>query len=164
MIFLLSLACSKEIPEDAWDLSPVYGVPNLDDDNNNGIFDANEERSSSENDLATLRIPQVFFSNKQEEQKLRMIQNDDGFRVYQNGELKSNSTEDNFYLYHEDESDLLLEIEFLDYNQSKTISLQLEELGEVLKKVDIELYSAPLLVGHHLQPAEYHHHHFRPHH
>ena len=155
MIFLLSLACSKEIPEEAWNLSPVYGVPNLDDDNQNGIFDGEEELSADENDLAKLRIPQVFFSNKKDDQKLRIVQNDDGFRIYQNGALKSNSTEDNFYLEHEEESDLLLEIEFLDYNQSKTISLQLEEPGEVLKKVDIELYSAPLLVGHHLQPAEF---------
>lgn len=151
-IYLFS--CTPEIPEEAWNFSPIYGIGNSDDDNENGESDWNESTFADENDRSKLTIPSIFFENKQDKQKLRLTQNNDNFRLYIEGELITNSSGDNVFLKQEEPADLVIEVEFLTYNKAHSLTLSLEEDGEVLNSATIELRSAPILVGHHLQPAE----------
>lgn len=150
---LFFISCGGEIPLEAWDFMPIYGVANSDDDNENGEQDWLEEASSAENDRAELTIPAVFFQNKRKNDILRLTQNDDGIKLYLEGTLKSNSSGDNFLLEAED--DLVLEVEFQTYNQEHTLTLSLEENGDVVESTNILVHSAPIIIANHLQPAEF---------
>ena len=151
---LYLIACTNEIPEESWNFDPIYGIANSDDDDENGELDWNEQANSSENDRSTLTIPAVFFERKKNTQKLRLTQNNENVRLYRDGTLITNSSGDNVYLESEEEREIQLEIEFLSYNANHSLTLSLEEEGEILNSTTINLHSAPIIVGHHLQPAE----------
>ena len=152
--FIYLISCTPEIPEEAWAFSTIYGIANSDDDNENGELDWNEAAHSDENDRSILTIPAVFFSNKTKEQNLRLTQNNENIRLYIADALVTNSSGDNLFLESEEGQDLKIEIEFLTYNKEHSLTLSLEEAGEELKSTIINLHSAPILIGHHLQPAE----------
>ncbi|MAA78377.1 MAG: hypothetical protein CL916_03890 [Deltaproteobacteria bacterium] len=151
-IYLLS--CAPEIPEEAWVFDTIYGIANSDDDNENGESDWEESTFAEENDRSTIIIPSVFFENKTSKQKLRLTQNNENFRLYLNGTLITNSSGDNVLLSLEEPADLKIEVEFLTYNKPHSLTLSLEEEGEIINSTTIEMHSAPILIGHHLQPAE----------
>lgn len=152
-IYLLS--CVPEIPQEAWLFAPVYGIANVDDDNENGESDWDDSTFTEENDRSTIIVPSVFFANTTSQQKLRLTQNNENFRLYRDGTLITNSSGDNVFLEMEETADLVIEVEFLTYNTQHSLTLSLEEEGEILNSTTIDMFSAPILVGHHLQPAEF---------
>ncbi len=130
----------------------VFGIPNVDDDDQNGQSDWEGDLSDSEDDLADLTIPFAYFKNLTPGQKLNLVQNTDGFRVYQNGDLLTEKDGDSFELENEGRNDLILQVEMQGYNSSGTLSLEKKSGNRVVKSVDIPLQSAPLLLNNHLQP------------
>ena len=144
-LIILGLACDKDPDKPqsdaAWEFSPIYGVPNVDDDNEDGVPDGTAELNGSEDDLEPLELDSAYWVGGD----LILTQNDDGFRVYENGELIMNSAGDERTIAE----DAYLEIEFLDYNTTGSLTL-----SQGSNSAEIQLQSAPLIINHHLQPAE----------
>ena len=150
MLFLL-LACGSNNDFFATHENVVYGIANIDDDDGNGTQDWDDSLVDEENDLASFIIPQDYYDDLSKKESLRLRQNSDGFRIYLDGKLKTNSQDDLFTL---DDGDTLIEIEMKTSNTSGTFTLERVKDGEVVDSTDIELFSAPMLINHHLQPFE----------
>ena len=148
MLFLL-LACGSDffaVHEEV-----VYGVANIDDDDQNGTQDWDDDLVDEENDLATFVIPQEYYDDLGRKESLRLRQNSDGFRIYLDGKLKSNSEEDFFTL---DDEDNEIQIEMESSNTSGTFTLERVKNKEVVDSTEVSIFSAPMLINHHLQPFE----------
>ena len=130
-----------------WSFSPLYGIPNVDDDDQDGLSDWEGSLNSQEDDLETLDIDSAYWNSLGDGEKLTLSQNSEGFRVYKDGELITNSEGDQADISNA--SSAYFEVEFLDYNTMGSLTLSNDS-----KSVDIPLQSAPLLINHHLQPAE----------
>ena len=156
-MLLLLLACgAKELFSESEDLlhSPtVYGVANVDDDDENGTIDWDDDLSDDDNDLASFEIPQEYFDSLGKGEALRITQNTNGFRIYLDGRLKTNSEDDFFTL---DDGDTVIELEFQAFKTSGSFTLErIDEAKEVIESADIEAISAPMVLNHHLQPYEH---------
>ena len=99
----------------------------------------------------SMTTPNGFF-NIPSSHTLRLVQESDGFRVFIAGNLEMNSAGDNRILRSEEALDL--QIEFSTFNIQGSLSLQVEKDGETLRSTSISVHSSPLLLAHHLQPAE----------
>ena len=145
VLSILGMACDRqsEKSQDApsWEFSTIYGVPNVDDDNDDGVPDGTADLNASEDDLEPLEIDESYW----EEGELTLTQNEDAFRIYENGELIMNSAGDSRSI----SEDSLLEIEYLEYNTTGSLTLSQGD-----NSANIPLQSAPLIINHHLQPAE----------
>ena len=139
------MACEKEPDkqqtEPSWEFSTVFGVPNVDDDNEDGVPDGSADLNGNEDDLEPLVIGDEYWTNGD----LNLAQNDDGFRVYEDGVLIMNSAGDSVTI----SEGTFLEIEYLDYNTTGSLTL-----SKGNNSATIPLQSAPLIINHHLQPAE----------
>ena len=155
MIFLLlQIGCKSAGP---MEFSTVYGVANIDDDNGNNSADWDDNGiSDNENDLSTLVIPKEYFRKLKRREKLLLHQNDDGFRVYLDGDLKMNSVEDYFTVGDSrTDEDVVLEIEMQTINSTGTLTLERVSGSSVEDSVEILLESVPMLINHHLQAMEH---------
>lgn len=157
-------------PETALIATGIYGVANFDDDDVNGSVDwfdnqvdltENSDVISEEDDLALFTIPAEFIQKMSKTQSLELTQKSESIRVYQkkgeNWKLIMNSTDDFFTIAKkEDVKDIVFGFEFSDYLQSGEFVLKLLDSsdGTVVYNWDISAYSSPLMVNHHLQPAE----------
>ena len=90
-------------------IEPVYGVANIDDDDNNGSQDWADNLIPEEDDLSTLVIPGKLFNKVKNSHSVKLQQNEDGARIYLDGELKTNSADDYFTL-DITKDDIVLEI------------------------------------------------------
>ena len=134
----------------AWDtqIPPIVGVANVDDDNQDGKIDWDGDISPEENDLTHFEIPETIFKSIGKKDTLRIRQYDNGFRIYVDGVLKSNSEGD---LFDIESMDYSIEFEFESLNTSGGISLiLLDRKGNVKAEQDVEVLSAPMLLNHHL--------------
>ena len=75
-------------------LSPVVGVANIDDDNGNGKDDWEDNAPDEDNDFSTFTVPADMFNALKSKHSVVLRQHDDGFRIYENGTLKTNSADD----------------------------------------------------------------------
>jgi len=133
----------------------VFGIPNVDDDDQNEQIDWEDGLNDSEDDLTDLVIPFGYFKNLSLGQTLNLVQQNDGFRVYQNGDLITEEEGDSFELVNEGREDLTLQVEMQGYNSRGTLSLEKKSGDKVLNSVDIPLQSAPLILNNHLQPMKH---------
>ena len=133
-----------------WEDSEEYGIANIDDDNNNGTSDWTEDFFAEEDDFATVEINPDIVESLEQGQSLRLRLFSDQIKVYQNGELKMNSSDDDIILDSTDG----IQVEFQTYLVSGAMELVLREDGEDVRTSTISLYSSPLLLNHHLQRAE----------
>jgi hypothetical protein len=133
-------------------IEPVYGIPNVDDDDQNGTLDWDDELPEGEDDLSELVIPKKMFSGLRRGVELRLRQETDNFRIYLDDELRMNSADDYMQLENEDDQDLVLFVEMKNYNSTGELILERFNDSGVLDSMDIEMFSAPLLLNHHLQP------------
>lgn len=156
MITLWTIFACTGTKSTSMDFAPVYGVANMDDDNENGTVDWEEGLFDTENDTSTLVIPVEYFAQLGKKESLVIRQESDGFKVYVDGTLKMNSAEDFFTLGTKNtEEDVVLEIEMQQMNTSGTLTIEKQHNGSVVDTVEVELISVPMLVNHHLQPAEH---------
>ena len=89
LLFSIIFAC-LDGKEAFQQIEPIYGVPNIDDDNENGQADWDDDLSEDEDDLSELEIPASFFSSLRQSEHLRLRQMTDNFRVYLDDELLMN--------------------------------------------------------------------------
>ncbi len=138
----------------AWEstVQPIVGIANIDDDNQDGTPDWDGNLSDEENDLSVFEVPTEMRDALGSKDTIRIRQNNNGFRVYVNGDLKSNSEEDLFEL---DSVEDTIEFEFEKTNTSGSIDLiWLNKKGNTVAEQQVEVISAPMLLNHHLQPME----------
>ena len=126
----LLLGC--EAGEDAgplapWDFEDLIGVSNLDDDDGDGQQDWLQPPFAADDDCARWVMP-----------------------AQAEAELLSS------YTFAPDGGDEVFAFEFAGTNDSYTLELShLDAAGEVLVSSTVALRSAPLIINHHLQPAEH---------
>lgn len=132
-------------------VEPVVGIANIDDDNQDGTPDWDGSISDAENDLTVFELPTEIRDALGKDDTLRIRQNENGFRIYADGTLKSNSVDDLF----EVDVDATLEFEFQQMNTTGTITLiWLDKKGNERSTIDVDVISVPMLLNHHLQPME----------
>lgn len=151
LLFLI-LGCNGNTKSWEEPIEPIVGIANIDDDNQNGTVDWDDDLSDAENDLTTFELPQEMKDAVGGNDSVRIRQNSNGFRIYVNGELKSNSEEDLFDL---DSVDSSIEFEFGSFNTTGSITLLwLDKNGDTKSEQEVDVVSTPMLLNHHLQPME----------
>ena len=151
---LLSLLLGCNGSTKAWEIpiDPIVGIANIDDDNQDGTPDWDGDVSEAENDFTTFELPQEMKDAVRKNDSVRIRQNNNGFRIYVDGVLKSNSEEDLFDL---DSVDTTMEFEFENLKTTGSVTLiLLDKNGDTRSEQEVPAVSAPMLLNHHLQPME----------
>ena len=140
---------------DAFQLTDVYGVPNLDDDDADGTADWFQYVFDADNDVSTLEIPGVPSGYTVELIASGDLEN---FRVW-DGETFAIGVADagpsESYRFSPGPDGTTLELEFGDY--ATMGGLQVRVLGEGDEELvarDVVVMGSPLIMNHHLQPSE----------
>lgn len=121
------------------------GVPNLDDDDEDGTEDFKQAGVEGDNDLST-----AWLETSGREVKLALSGSTQGIRIYQDGQFilgRDGATEATIPGSTEP---VALEVEFNDFLRSGVLSVTDEERGEAFT---VALTAAPLILNHHLQEA-----------
>lgn len=145
-----------DTPEVDWEFEPVYGVPNLDDDDGNGSADWFQVIFPGEDDQSTISVPALPEGHTA---RLTMSGELDGARVWSGGAPVLGSGDgENFdtYEFTPDAEGSELSVEFGDDYVVTTITATwLDDAGAEVESVDIPVMSSPLILNHHLQPSEH---------
>jgi len=148
----------------AWEFDDIIGIINADDDDESGKRDWNKTPYEDDDDLVMWTMPTEVFTNFAEGDtvELSLIGDDlerirmwhgmsstialghDVSEVHETYNFEPSGETETFY------------VEFDDYKRSYTIAVShLDADGAVVDSVEISAMSAPLLLNHHLQPAEH---------
>lgn len=128
----------------------VYGVPNLDNDDASQR-DWDQPLFAGDNDLSVLVLPGDRLALAGSEVQLSLSGDTDLVRVYRGGELLLGAgASTNQVTLAVDGSDVELAIEFGDYLARAELSLSGGD-----QSTSVRLQAAPLIMNHHLQPAEH---------
>lgn len=131
---------SAEAPGLAW--PGVVGVPNLDDDDEDGEADWSAKSLDDDDDFTTFFV-------RTGSRAVELTLDGDDVRIYQDGELLLD--QDSPSVVVEKEQELQLEAEFRTFLAQATLTLATAAGDEVL---ELSLLGAPLILNHHLQHAE----------
>ena len=169
-VVLLGLGCPApellitlpdSYPEGAGHTYPgLVGIPNLDDDNENGRKDWDEdELLSEENDLASLTLKTEVFRGIKRGQRVYLVLEGDqsDMRLWRDGKVALGKVEDGYIEQHRvqaSEDDIEYLLEFRGFLNAARLRLELREGDAVLESDEIFLTSSPLLLNHHLQQTE----------
>lgn len=140
-----------------WEFADLFGIPNLDDDNQDGDEDWGDGLVEEENDLVPFLISQELVDSIDEGGSLRMtLAGDvDDIRVYQNGNLRLGDGADEVGELAPAGA-LQFDFEFSDFLVEGTLTLEkLDAEGAVVDTATVNLVASPLIFNHHLQPAEH---------
>ncbi len=142
-------------PLDPWEFQDIHGTPNVDDDNSEGRDDWQELVFPEDDDVFHLALPAVSAGHKVE----LLLEGDlDVIRLWHNGEVKLGSGVGDpipDYTFDSDGQAQAFDVEFGGYNAHATLVLRhLDGDGAELQSATIELMGSPLIMNHHLQPAE----------
>jgi len=141
-----------------WEFEPLYGVPNLDDDDQNGKSDWLELVFEEDDEVGTLVIPETAYMPG-DSVRLSLSGGLDTFRLWHNGKhvLGSGAAEPlTEYAINGPSGDIELRYEFGDFLKYADLTLErLDADGVVTATATIEAVSSPLMMNHHLQPAEH---------
>ena len=149
LLALVAAGCKGDPIEPDWDISPVYGIANIDDDNGDGDPDASGDLVEEENDLSAVVFDPLIW-DLVEEGTVKLGLDGKNLRVYRDGALLLEDG-DSAKIKAGD----LIEVEFLETLAAGTLTLTArDEDGELIKKVDFAAMSGPLLLNHHMQEAE----------
>ncbi len=139
----------------------VVGVPNIDDDNENEDADWRDFDVREDDDLATFFIPAEVGRKVRNNRllRLRMLSGESEVRVWQSGNLVLGENDgDDAPLEMEIErvdSDIRFGVEFRDFLSRATLELAfIKPNGDSIDSVQFEALASPLVMNHHLQPAE----------
>lgn len=141
-----------------WSFTNVYGVPNLDDDDENGNDDWSDPLFADDDDLASLTLPtsilELVPAGGDVELSLTGATND--VRLYRNGELVLGGNAGTTYTFTPEGTDVELAVELRTYLTSATLSIAARAPGGAIDATsDVHIQAAPLIMNHHLQPAEH---------
>jgi len=155
---LALLAGCEKLDQEAWAIPNVYGVANIDDDNENGTVDWDDASgdTSGDNDLATFSLPPELFTGMGEESKLKLsfdTPNAD-VRVWRDGEVVLDH-ENTSKTVNYTESTTVFKVEFANFLAEATVTVTgVDTAGDEQQVSKVTLLSSPLILNHHLQPAE----------
>jgi len=165
----LAMGCGSRSSDGLQELAEiggVYGVPNLDDDDGDGVRDFRDERVPGDNDLSTLDLSLVREGMKRRDELQLVLQGDDvsGIRVW-NGDVLLLSDDLSEVTLTRDEVPPSLQIEFRDFLDRGTLGIihrrpernllwRRSEARQRYEQIELELLASPLILNHHLQPAE----------
>ena len=135
-----------------WEIPSVVGVSNMDDDDENGTDDWTDEGVAEDNDLTPLELPAALFEGGGVLQ-ITLSGDTEQLRVWHDGEILLDASTLTAEL-EDAGQDIQLEIEFDGFLTEGILDLQLVRENETVEDTTIQLLSAPLLIGHHLQWGE----------
>jgi len=144
-------------PSDPWDLGDVFGVANVDDDDGNGVTDWNDAGPAGEDDYALFTVPAALRAGVGEGESLVLSLGGsiESIRIWQAGTqlMGSGGTSHTLPAGSDDQ---VFEVEFAEFLDQGDLTLQhLDASGAELRSVTVSLQAAPLLLNHHLQPADH---------
>jgi len=122
------------------------GVPNLDDDDNNGEADFSQSGAPGENDWTV-----AWLDTQNRPVQLALSGTTSAIRIYQDGQAILGQGVSQEATISGQEDLVKLELEFSDFLVAG--SLEITDT-EQQKSFSLALTSAPLILNHHLQPAE----------
>ena len=140
-------------------LAPVIGVPNLDDDDENGKTDWQDQQPVGDNDVGTFALPAWYVEQLQagERVELALAGEVDSVRFWQGGVVVLGAQAPAQVLeLAAAYAGTSFGFEFSDFLKMSTLTVR--RLGSDDSEIDsreVQVMSAPLLVNHHLQPSEY---------
>ncbi|MEZ4429347.1 MAG: protein-arginine deiminase family protein, partial [Nannocystaceae bacterium] len=140
-----------------WSFADIRGVANDDDDNSEGRRDWLEPPFDADNDLEPLTLPAL---PEGDQVRLTIAGDTNHIRLWRGGAgapfLGANSDAAGFEVTFTPDAGESLWVEFGEYNARGTLKLErLDAASEVLDSAEIVLHGAPLILNHHLQPAEH---------
>ncbi len=156
---LLALAaCDGALGEDPveWVFDNVFGLPNLDDDNEDGDEDWSDGGIDEENDFTTFAISQEIVDSLGDGESIRLTLSGDtdDVRIWQNGNQRlgeGTGTETEVTPTQA----LSLDIEFSDFLVEAALTIEkLDSEGASVESATVVLQASPMLFNHHLQYAE----------
>lgn len=144
-------------PPVSWDALPaVYGVPNLDDDDENGTGDFSEARAD-DNEISTLTLEATLFADVAPDSTIELVLTEANplIRIWQDGAVLFGDGVTTATM-GPPTGDLVLGVEFGDYLTAGTLQLrELDSTGVERRSGTVSLLAAPLILNHHLQAAEH---------
>ena len=172
---LLLAGCPPEVdpPVIALDGGPGYplgaiqvypglaGVPNIDDDNNDGTPDWDERgEAEGDDDRSQLFVHPEAFQGLKEGEVIRMHVGGQvsRVRIYLDGELVLGEADGTKLAYDLEPSSetLTFEVEYREYLAAAMVELvHLDENGSAVSSDTAYLTAGPLILNHHLQPTEH---------
>lgn len=143
---------------EAWEFGPVYAAPNVDDDDQDGKSDWLQPEFEGDDDLGTLIIPAATYLEG-DSIRLTLAGELAGVRFWYDGQhvLGSGVNEPlTSFEISSPSGDLELVYEFGEFLNYADLTLErVASDGAVSEMATIEMVSSPLIMNHHLQPAEH---------
>jgi protein-arginine deiminase len=143
------------------EIPPIFGVPNLDDDDQNDKQDWFDADFMADDDVAVFRLPPGYVATLQpgERVALELAGELDAVRFWRGGAIALGHTGDAPATTHELTAEAAATAEFRvvfgDFLRAATLTVRrLDADATELARQDVPVRSAPLLTNHHLQPAE----------
>ncbi|HVH99797.1 MAG TPA: protein-arginine deiminase family protein [Enhygromyxa sp.] len=142
----------------AWEFGPIYAAPNLDDDDGDGKQDWLQVVFDGDDEVGTLVIPAAAYAPG-ETIRFTLAGELVGIRFWHEGNhvLGSGVGEPlSSYEISDPSGDIELPYEFGEFYNAATLTLErVGANGDVLASATVEAVSSPLIMNHHLQPAEH---------
>lgn len=136
----------------------LIGVANIDDDDQNGTADWDDaDPLADDDDRPRLALPAALFEARGEGGQIELSLSGDleAVRVYGGGQLLVDLDRPTAPLPDDWSGDQALQVELGGFLSAAALTLVLRDAaGEALLDVELGLLSAPLIISHHLQPAE----------
>ncbi len=143
-------------------LPGIYGVPNLDDDDKDGQIDWRQGIFAGDNDLANFSLPKGYVDELAADDRVELTLSGevDYVRLWMDDEValgeRDGEVLTTLTLSAADAAETTFKVEFGDFMRGATMHVRrLSSADDELRQDDVELWSAPMLVNHHLQNAEY---------
>jgi protein-arginine deiminase len=140
-----------------WAFDDVFATPNLDDDDGQ-YMDFQQYEFPGDDDLTTITISADAMMGMAAGDSIRVELTGDttDIRLWHAGEPAAGSAAPgDVYEFTPTETEETLGIEFGDFNVSGTVIIShLDGSGNVVEEDEITVHSSPLILNHHLQPAE----------
>lgn len=136
-------------------LDDVFGTPNLDDDDGSGRADWFELVFDGDDDVSTLMLPAAPEGYTVELSATGELEN---FRLWDDGTFVIGVADDSTldaYSVEPGPEGLALDVEFGDFNTQGGLDVRLlGPEGDELNAQSIRVMGSPMIMNHHLQPAE----------
>lgn len=146
----------------AWEWGPIYGVPNFDDDDEDAKQDWLQPVFEGDDEIAALTISaeQLAGMGSEDSVRLTLSGNLDGVRLWHEGDhVLGSGVGDPLTEYEFSPaggSDVVLPVEFGAFLAMSELTVELlGSDGTALETATVELVASPLIMNHHLQPAEH---------
>lgn len=131
----------------------LLGLPNIDDDDGNGVLDWKDRASHADNDIIGLVIQTASVGSTVTALQLSLTA-DQPLRLWQGSNLLLEVDGDTTTVDWQPDL-IVLGVEFRGFLQRGQLRVQaMRDDAPVGEAVVVELLSAPMLLNHHLQPAE----------